>query len=305
MHKGLNTYGNTFTELQMEQPLPSNNAFRTHAQRSAFLVPATQAHAITCITTPLSYSVNHVNGTHVPKRNTWMTSSPSTGNQLTTFCHPSAVFNNQTLCNFLGQLQGNFWDDGGLAGGILQILIASNGDKQHGIVRQVCSAGEDRFIFDEDSRFTLCTKDDIVEAVMLKCVCSAQSLRWWTNAGKPMVWRRLSNKPEVMDELTLSQVSREFSEQELSDDGACKRSEVPLPDEGSTNDLIKNSVSWGTSSGNFATDKKLSDNRLFDIFRTHCEDPLVLKEVLDWGITQRPNLKVGKKEIRKLAAGRL
>jgi len=224
----------------------------------------------------------------------------STGNQNITGNHSPTAFDYQTSCNFLGQLKG-FWDDG-LNGGKLQILITGNGDKQHGIVRRVCSAGEDSFIYDENSRFTLCSKDDDVEAVMLKRVNSVQSLRWWTNAGEPMVWRRL---PKAMDDLTLSRVSREFSEQELSGDGVCSRPEVPLSDEGSTNDLINHSISKETSSKNSTTEKKMSDNEVFDIFRTHCEDTLILKEVLDWGITRRPNLKVGEKEIRELASGRL
>jgi len=192
--------------------------------------------------------------------------------------------------------------DDGRDGGWLQVLIAGNGDKQHGIVRRVCSSGEDRLIYDENSRFTLCSKDDDIEAVMLKRVNIAQSLRWWTNDGKAMVWRRLH---EAKDELTLSRVSREFSEQELSSDGVCNRPEVPTPDEGSPNDLINLSVSKETSIENSATDKKLSDNELFGIFRTYCEDTLILKEILDWGITRRPNLKVGEKEIRELASGRL
>jgi len=301
MHSGLNTNSSTFTALQMEQTSPSNNEFRTHAQGSTFIEPPTQAHATTCIISPVSYSVNHVNSTHRPTRNTQITSSLSTGNQHITVNHLPAVFNRKTFCNFLGQLQGNFMDDG-RDGGWLQVLIAGNGDKQHGIVRRVCSSGEDRLIYDENSRFTLCSKDDDIEAVMLKRVNIAQSLRWWTNDGKAMVWRRLH---EAKDELTLSRVSREFSEQELSSDGVCNRPEVPTPDEGSPNDLINLSVSKETSIENSATDKKLSDNELFGIFRTYCEDTLILKEILDWGITRRPNLKVGEKEIRELASGRL
>jgi len=114
-----------------------------------------------------------------------MTSCVSTGNQLITVNHPPAVFNQQTFYNFLGELQGN-WDDG-VDGGKLQIVVAGNGDKQYGIVRRVDSAREDRLIYDENSRLTLCSMDDDVEAVMLKGVGSVQSLTWWTNDGKSMV----------------------------------------------------------------------------------------------------------------------
>jgi len=286
---GSKKQGNMFTEVQMVQNTPSNNWCRAHTQGSVFLVPPTQAYPTTYIVTPLSYSANNVSFTNLPMRYL------NAGNQLITVYHPPAVFNHQNICNFLGQLEGNFWDDE-LDGGKLQIFVAGNGHKQHCIVRRACSAGENRIICDEISRFTLCSMDGDVEAIMLKGVSSVQSLTWWTNDGKRMVWRRLR---------TLARTSREFSEQELSDDGVFNRPEVPVPDENSTIDLTNYSVSLETSSANSAIDKKLSDNKLFDFFRTHCEDPLILQEILDWGITRTPNLKVGEKEILALASGRL
>jgi len=228
----------------------------------------------------------------------------SAGNQPITVNHPPPIFNRRNFCNFLGQLEG-FWD--GLDDGKLQIFVAGNGHKQHGIVRRVCSAGEDRFIYDEKSRFTLCSMDDDVEAVMLKGVSSlssVQSLTWWTNDGKRMVWRRWINKHVAMEEQTLARTSKEFSERELSADGAFNSPEVPVPDEDLTIDINNYSASLETSSANSAIDKKLSDNELFGIFRTHCEDPQILQEILDWGITRTPNLKVGEKEILELAKGR-
>jgi len=297
MLRGSNSYGNMFTEVQMVQNLPSHNWFKLHAQGCAYLVPPIQAHPTKCIAPPLLYFVNNVSCTHSQKRNL------STGNQLLTVNYPPAVFNHKTFCNFLGQLQGNFWDDG-LDDCKLQIFVAGNGDQQHGIVRQVSSAGVDRFIYDENSRFTLCSMDDHVEAVMLKGVSSVQSLTWWTNDGKRIVWRRLSNKHEAMEELNLSRTSRKISEHELSGDGVFNRPEVPVPVENSTIDLTNYSVSLETSSANSAIDRKWSDNELFGIFRTHCEDPLILHKVLNWGITRTPNLKVGENEIKELATGR-
>jgi len=290
-----NAYGNMFTEVQMVQNPVSNNWFRAHAQGCAFQAPPIQA-SPTSIATPLLYPVNNVSCTHSPKSNL------STGNQLIAVNHQPTVFNHQTICNFLGQLKGNFWDDG--LEGKLQIFVAGYGDKRHCIVRQVCSAGVDRIIYDENSRFTLCSMDDDVEAVMLKGVSSVQSLTWWTNNGKRMVWRRLINKHDAMEVPNLSRGSRVFSEQELAGDGVFNRPEVPVPDENSTINLTNYSVSLETSSATSAIDKKLSDNELFGIFRTHCEDPLILQKILNWGITRTPNLKVGEKEIKELATGR-
>jgi len=106
-----------------------------------------------------------------------------------------------------------------------------------------------------------------------------------------------------MKEQTLARTSQEFLEPELSGDGVFNRPGVPVPDKNSTIDLT-NIVSLETSSANSPIDKKISDNELFGTFRTHCEDPLILQEVLDWGITRTPNLKVGEKEILELAIGR-
>jgi len=282
----------------MVQNPPSNNWRRANTPGYVFLVPPIQVHPTTCIAAPIPYSVNNGSFTHLPMRNL------SAGNQPITVNHPPPIFNRRNFCNFLGQLEG-FWD--GLDDGKLQIFVAGNGHKQHGIVRRVCSAGEDRFIYDEKSRFTLCSMDDDVEAVMLKGVSSlssVQSLTWWTNDGKRMVWRRWIYKHVAMEEQTLARTSKEFSERELSADGAFNSPEVPVPDEDLTIDITNYSASLETSSANSAIDKKLSDNELFGTFRTHCEDPLILQEVLDWGITRTPNLKVGEKEILELAKGR-
>eukprot|EP00495_Collosphaeridae_sp_1-RS-2012_P001000 TRINITY_DN1149_c0_g1_i2.p1 TRINITY_DN1149_c0_g1~~TRINITY_DN1149_c0_g1_i2.p1 ORF type:complete len:378 (+),score=50.43 TRINITY_DN1149_c0_g1_i2:149-1135(+) len=139
---------------------------------------------------------------------------------------------------------------------------------------------------------------------MLKGGSSVQSLTWWTNDGKRMVWRRLTTKHGAMEEPNLSRNSRELSQQELSGGGAFNHPEGSVPNENSTIDLTNYSVSLETSSANSAIDKKWSDNELFGIFRTHCEDPLILQEFLNWGIIRTPNLKVGEKEINELATGR-
>jgi len=298
MHKVVNTYYN-FRKVEMVQTAPSNNWFRTHAQGCAFVMPATPAHDSTWITSPMSYSVNHVSPTNLTS-NHQMTSRGSAGKQPKTASHPPLESKHQYFYNFLAQLQGNFWDNG-LDGGKLQIVLSGNGDEQCAIVRRVGSAGKDRLIYDEDSRFTLCSMDDDVEAVMPKRASNMQWLKWWRNDGKPMLWRRLTKKHATMD---LSRISREFSEQKLSGEGVCNRPEVPEPDENSTNE-INWRVCWETSSDSSAIDQKISDDELFGIFRTRCEDPMILQKLLDWGISRTPNLKVGEKEIRELAAGRL
>jgi len=233
-----------------------------------------------------------------------MTSSVSSGKQPKEASHTPANFNHQYSFNFLEQLQGNFWD-AGQNGGTLQIVLQGNGDEQRAIVRKACSAGEDRLIYDEDSRFTLCSMDDDVEAVMLKGGSSTPSLTWWRNDGKPMRWRRLNKNHENLERGTFSRASRVFLEQELLVEPVCNRPDVLEPSEDSTNDLTDWSDSSETSIDNSAIDQKIDIEELFGIFRTHCEDPVTLQKVLDWGKSRTPNLKIGEKEIGELAAGRL
>merc|ERR1719334_1142229 len=97
---------------------------------------------------------------------------------------------------------------------MIQIVLASNRGKQHAIVRQVCGAGKDRLIYKENSRFTLCSVDNNVEAVMLMGTNSIMLLKWWTTNGMPMLWRRLITKSERSDKLTSRLLLSEFIKQE-------------------------------------------------------------------------------------------
>jgi len=296
MLKASEIYGHRRTEVQMVQNSPSNIWFRTVA-------PPVQADDTKWVTAPTWHCVNNVSRTHLPKINYRMPSCVSTGNRPLTASHPPVVSNEQCLCNFLAQLQGNFWDKED--GGKLQIVLTDNCDKQRAIVRRVCSAGEDRVIYDEDSRFTLCSLNGDVEAVMLKGGRCMKALTWWRNDGKPMPWRRLDNKPGSTDWQDLSRISREFSEEELAAEGVCNRPAVPELEGDSINDPNNQSNNNEALSPSAAIDQIQFDNELFSIFRTHFEDSLILQNFLDWGITRTPNHKVGEEEIRELSTDRL
>jgi len=304
MLKMANTYGNTFTEVKMVHPSSSNNWLRTDAQVSGFIVLPIQAHVAPWITTPMWYSVNQVSPTYLPKINYQMTTSVSSGKQPKKFSHKPADFDHQYSFQFLEQLQGNFWD-AGQNGGKLQIVLQGSGDKQCAIVRKACSAGEDRLIYDEDSRFTLCSMDDDVEAVMLKGGSSTQPLTWWRNDGKPMRWRRLIKNHENLETGTFSRAPKESLEQELSGESVCDHQDVLEPSEDSTDDVTNWSDSSETSIDNSSIDQNIIMEEPFDIFRTQCEDPVILQKVLDWGVSRTSNLKIGEKEIGELAAGHM
>jgi len=295
MLKMLNAYGNTFAEVWMREPNPLNNVYIAHVQGYASLVQPSQILGTTGSTALMQYSVNHAIPTYLPIRNHQSATSVGSGNLITVQDTPD-LYNYQYSCNFLAQLEGNFCADE-LDGDHFQIVLAAYKDIHYAIVR-VFSTGEERFIYDENSRFTLCSVDDGVEAVMLKGTSSLQWLTWWRNDGKPILWRRMTNKLEPVENLT----QRYFSDQQpLVEDN---RPEITKPDEDATEELTNN-ASQETLSANSAMDQKLSDDELFNIFRTWCEDPVVFQKVMHWGTSRTPNLEVTDMEIKALCTGRL
>jgi len=66
----------------------------------------------------------------------------------------------------LAQLVGNLRADG-VNGNQLLVVFATHGTKRYTIMREEFSAREDRLNCEQDSRFTLCSLDDDVDAVML------------------------------------------------------------------------------------------------------------------------------------------
>jgi len=262
MQRVPNTCGNTFTEVKTVETSPSGNWYRT-----GFVVLPIQAYDTPWITTPMPYSANHVSPTHLTKISYQMINEFNSGNQPKKASLTPVDFNDQYAFNFLEQLHGTFWD-AGQNGGKLQIILPGNGNKQCAIVRRVCSAGEDRLIYEEGCRFTLCSLDDDVEAVVLKSGSSTQLLTWWRNDGKPMHWRRSNENHEAMETGTSSPAQSEILDQELSGEPVCDSPEVPEPTEDLRNDLTNWSGSSETSTGNSARDQKNFSEEIFRIFRT-------------------------------------
>jgi len=188
-------------------------------------------------------------------------------------------------CNFLAQLEGS-WQANGPGGEILRIVVATEGDDEYAIVRRF-GAGEDRILYVEDTRFTLCSLNDDVEAVALKGVGKMHSLTWYKNDGKPTFWRRIY-KPVTADGLNSVREAPQFSRASLINE--VPRSEVP-PHEGvrtrsafcePNEDPVREfSSSTKVNSSCNSDDEDSPDNDLFYLCQDFCKDPVILQKVLD------------------------
>lgn len=70
----------------------------------------------------------------------------------------------------------------------------SDVEQQYAIVRRVCDDGEalpDQFIYEEQLRFTLCSTDGKMNAMMPKGINMKHSVKWEKRDGGEVIWRRI------------------------------------------------------------------------------------------------------------------
>jgi len=99
-------------------------------------------------------------------------------------------------CNFLGQLQGSYVIETPSGLDQVNVIIPTTAENgfQYAIVRRVCSDGDalpDQFIHQEPTKFTLCSADGNVEAVLRKGSSMKHTVKWQNYLnGSQTVWRR-------------------------------------------------------------------------------------------------------------------
>jgi len=187
-------------------------------------------------------------------------------------------------CNFLAQLEGS-WQANGPGGEILRIVVSTEGDEEYATVRRF-GAGEDRILYVEDTRFTLCSLNDDVEAVALRGVGTMHLLTWYKNDGKPTFWRRIY-KPVTADGLTSVREAPQFTRASLLNE--VPRSEVP-PHEGvrtrsafcepNEDPAREFSSSTTVNSSCNSDDENSPDSDLFYLLQDLCKDPIILQKFL-------------------------
>lgn len=228
--------------------------------------------------------------------------------------------------DFLGQLQGNYETDVSDAVKIEVVLVVQGGHR-YALARRTCSNEEvvpDQVINEEDTRFTLSSKDGYVEAVMLKGSTAKDTVKWYTNKGTWVVWRRTGEA--VPDTMVTPLISRgNLSDSDFSSLGGNSIVAYELPTDEITNNLPELSPEYpekelaSTSTANplnnnpqsstYSRSKmsqRMSHDALFDLFQAFCrKHPVLIEKVHNWGMSQAQQRMVGEKEILELSKGRV
>jgi len=205
-------------------------------------------------------------------------------------------------------LQG-YWETDIPAAKKFELVIVGYGDQRRALVRNACTEKEPfthQISYEQDSRFTLCSMEGHVEAVMPKGSIAKDFVKWYTNDCRWVIWRRLVLNSIVMSssggnhvpELSTS-VSGQLRPNSMSDHSE----RVP------SNKLLGNLSVTKTQSSSFCEPTMPQSQpceHLFNLFQAHCKkNPLLLEEVLNWEISRSPKQPVAEKDILELSQGRL
>jgi len=231
--------------------------------------------------------------------------------------------NDPYCCYFLEQLQGSYEVDG-IENDDFIVVLSSEDDQRYGIVQRTSPSIEnvpDEFIYEEDSRFTLCSQSGRVKAVMLKGRSMKHSVSWYVTDGSQIVWRRKGKVSFNLVHSTPSQSRRnsifsncsgfssvgtsvgsvEFSAQRI-------RPELQQFSRNDPESMISSAVESTNSveKSILQGEETPSEEDLLSIFQSHLTKyPSLLFRVVNWGISRIPNSPVGYREISELANGRL
>jgi len=175
-------------------PSPAESEEKIHTQGSKFPIPPTRVPISTKNQITILYGIYQSIPIPLPIMNHPQASRWISGGQPVAPHEQFSMPNDTYFCNFLAQLEGSYRVDEP-DGGQLAIVLALQGHQQLAIVRRLYPSGEDRLIYQWNSRFALCLLDGDVEAIMLKGVSTMQLLTWYRNDGKPTFWRRITGNP--------------------------------------------------------------------------------------------------------------
>jgi len=232
--------------------------------------------------------------------------------------------NDPYCCYYLEQLQGSYEVDGMEKADFI-VLLSSKDDQQYGIVQRSSPSLEnvpDEFIYEEDSRFTLCSQTGRVKAVMLKGISMKHHVTWYATDGTQIVWRRkgkvsfnlvqstpnTSRRNSIVSSCSgISSVGSSVGSVEFT--AQCTRPEVQqFSSRNDAEPMMSSAVESNTSvdKSDSQGEETLSEEELLSIFQSHLTKyPSLLSRVVNWGISRIPNRRVGFREISELANGRL
>jgi len=229
-------------------------------------------------------------------------------------------------CYFLEQLQGSYEVDGAEKH-LLQVELSCTSNQQclivHGSLNKQCVS--DLYIYEEDTRFTLCSADLTVIAVMLKGMSMKECVTWYAIDGTRVVWRRAGKVAFSLVEKTpntsrrnsiasvcsaISSVGTSGSSMMSSDVDGHIRPELKHSGRHSTEVKFNSSPSSAYSSLRSAPisqeTEDTSEEDLLNVFHSHFrKHPSLLQRFLNWGILRIPNCRVGDAEATNFGKGRV
>jgi len=232
-------------------------------------------------------------------------------------------------CYFLEQLQGSYEVEGD-DNHELQAELSYRGDQQYLIVRPSLKKQcvSNLYIYEEVMRFTLCSADGSVIAVMPKGVSMKQCVTWYANDGTPIVWRRsgkvafslVENTPKTSRRNSIvsnfsgySSLGTTVGSVEMSTDVHRRiLPELYQPGRHVTEQMANSPPPFGDINACLPLESlsqesgNPSEDDLLKTFQSHLrKDPSLLQRFLQWGISRIPNCRVGEAEVRKFGKGRV
>lgn len=231
-------------------------------------------------------------------------------------------------CEFLSQLQGGYQTETCEINVV--VTPAKKWRKQHAVVERISSDDQKKLlyqlVYDEGSRFRLCSSDGKSIAVMTKGL-SMHLKVVWTGKDGVIVWRR---KGTVMFDLVNvvplaqpiatwkspkkprrpTQKSKVLNSFELGSD--VQMQEKRESHEGRT--LKKLTLSNITSGSTCTSEesykrfitKSQKEEALFEKIKRYCRvKPTLLDKIVDWGMSEYPSIAAGQKTTEQLSKGRI
>jgi len=241
---------------------------------------------------------------------------------------PFAIRGDLYSCHLLGQLEG-YYQRNACHGEHFEIKHVSESDQEYAVVRRTCAENEvfNLHIFDDNSRFTLCSLGGHVLAVMPKGMNMKHSIIWFTNKGSKMVWHRVGKVDFKLSSVEVASSRRNSITTESTEGSpmstSLDQSNIPSTDISMTippellktdersgvalNYLKESSCTLKTSRRDtYDLDQSMSEDALFVLFQGRCrKNKSLLEKVLDWGISLTPYRPVSEKEILEVTDGRI
>jgi len=230
-------------------------------------------------------------------------------------------------CEFLSQLQGSYQTETCEINVVVSPV--SRWQKQHAIVQRISSEDQspllNQFVYEEGSYFRLCSFDGQGIAVMEKGMNMLVSVVW-SSKEKTIEWRRKGTV--VFDLVNVVSLSQPLDQQQPENVSTLPTQMVLSSPECSSLDVRKHYNSESSEQSNLkkltlvnvASGSSCTSEESYKRFITKSQEeemlfsrikkyfrvkPALVKKIVDWGVSEFPNLTAGEKTVEELSKGRI